>query len=160
MKFFINRDLKLQSGFMFIIISCIDSCFLMAKRSRQFVCLRFVCVLLLAISCTKKPNLPGLDLEAWKKDRGGCLGQRFEQVSKLKELKQELKGTSSSDITALFGAPDIHRLSERNQEYYIYFLEKGPHCGQLRPVSNSKSVIFRFSAIKIVSEITFQNGSL
>ncbi len=113
-----------------------------------------------AISCTKKPNMSGFDLDGWKNDRGGCMGNRAKQVPELKALKRELKGTSANDLTDMFGAPDIHRLSERNQEYYIYFLEKGPHCGSLKPISNAKSVIFRLSAIKIVTEITFQNGAL
>lgn len=88
------------------------------------------------------------------------MGNRAKQVPELKALKRELKGTSANDLTDMFGAPDIHRLSERNQEYYIYFLEEGPHCGSLKPISNAKSVIFRLSAIKIVTEITFQNGAL
>jgi hypothetical protein len=126
------------------------------KKNTIFIIFLFI----FAFACTKKPNLKGFDLATWQKDRGGCQGLRTSQIVELKALKQELKGTSANDIADLFGAPDLHRLSERNQEYYIYFLEKGPHCGSLKPISNSKSVIFRFSAIKIVTEITFQNGSL
>lgn len=99
-------------------------------------------------------------MAAWKKDVGGCKGQRTTQLPALKALKQELKSVSSNDILSLFGPPDIQRLSERNQEYFVYFLEKGPHCGALRPVSNARSVIFRFSAIKLATEVTFQNGSI
>jgi hypothetical protein len=120
----------------------------------------FFFILLFFMACTKKPNLNGFDTTTWQNDKGGCSGKRSEQVLALKAIKQELKGTSANDIAALFGAPDIHRLSERNQEYYIYFLEKGPHCGAIKPISNAKSVIFRFSAIKIVTEITFQNGTI
>ena len=121
----------------------------------------FVCFFLVVVqSCTKTPDLKGFDLEKWKSDKGGCNGIRVSQLDELKTLKQELKGVSSNDIMTLFGAPDIQRLSERNQEYFVYFMEKGPHCGSLRPISNAKSVIFRFSAIKLATEITFQNGSL
>jgi hypothetical protein len=120
-----------------------------------------VCFLIILFnSCTKTPDLKGFDLEKWKSDKGGCNELRISQLTELKALKQELKGVSSNDIMTLFGAPDIQRLSERNQEYFVYFMEKGPHCGSLRPVSNAKSVIFRFSAIKLATEITFQNGSL
>lgn len=115
---------------------------------------------ILLLGCTKKPDLNGFDLNAWKADKGGCTDVRANQIVRLKALKQELKGVSSNDIVALFGAPDIQRLSERNQEYFVYFLEKGPHCGSLKPISDAKSVIFRFSAIKLVTEITFQNGAL
>ncbi len=111
-------------------------------------------------NCTKKPNLNNFDLSQWISDKGGCNDMRIKQLEQLKALKQELKGVSSNDILKLFGPPDIQRLSERNQEYFIYFMEKGPHCGAIKPISNSKSVIFRFSAIKLATEITFQNGSL
>jgi hypothetical protein len=123
--------------------------------------LTIICFLIVLVnSCTKTPDLKGFDLEKWKSDKGGCNGIRISQLADLKALKQELKGVSSNDIMTLFGAPDIQRLSERNQEYFVYFMEKGPHCGSLRPISNAKSVIFRFSAIKLATEITFQNGSL
>ncbi len=115
---------------------------------------------ILVLGCTKKPDLKGFDLNTWKTDKGGCKNVRINQMANLKALKQELKGVSSNDIVSLFGAPDIQRLSERNQEYFVYFLEQGPHCGSLKPISDAKSVIFRFSAIKLVTEITFQNGAL
>ncbi len=123
-----------------------------------------ILVLLLNIflfgNCSKKPNLNNFDLSQWQTDKGGCNNLRIKQLDKLKALKQELKGVSSNDILKLFGPPDIQRLSERNQEYFVYFMENGPHCGALKPISNSKSVIFRFSAIKLATEINFQNGSL
>lgn len=119
----------------------------------------FLCLLFLAASCTKKPDLKGFNLDKWKADKGGCNGQRITQISELKAIKQELKGVSSNNVLSLFGPPDIQRLSERNQEYFIYFVENGPHCGSLRPVSDARTIIFRFSAIKLATEITFQNGS-
>jgi hypothetical protein len=112
------------------------------------------------ISCTKKPDLKGFDVNTWKKDKGGCNGLRASQEADFKKLKQELKGVSSNDILSLFGPPDIQRLSERNQEYFVYFMEKGPHCGAIKPISDARTVIIRFSAIKLATEITFQNGSL
>ena len=120
-------------------------------------CLIFSCLI---YSCSKKPDLKGFDLNTWKQDKGGCNGLRISQEPAFKALKQELKGVSSNDIMDLFGPPDIQRLSERNQEYFVYFMEKGPHCGALKPISDSRSVIIRFSAIKLATEITFQNGSL
>ena len=133
----------------------------MVKYKVKYIVFRLLILLPILLSdCTKKPDLNGFDLNAWKADKGGCTNARANQIVKLKALKQELKGVSSNDIIALFGAPDIQRLSERNQEYFVYFLEKGPHCGSLKPISDAKSVIFRFSAIKLVTEVTFQNGAL
>ncbi len=130
------------------------------RNNKNSTTLFSILILLILFSCTKKPNLNGFDLATWKKDKGGCNELRIKQLDQLKVLKQELKGVSSNDIADLFGAPDIQRLSERNQEYFIYFMEKGPHCGSLKPISNAKSIIFRFSAVKLVTEVTFQNGSL
>jgi hypothetical protein len=66
------------------------------------------------------------------------------------------QGVSSNDMDEILGKPDIQQLADRNQEYYIYFLEPGPHCQQ-KP-SQSKSIAFRFSAMGIATEITFQEG--
>jgi hypothetical protein len=133
----------------------------MVKYKVKYSVFRLLILLpILLLGCTKKPDLKGFDLIAWKADKGGCSNARTNQIVDLKAIKQELKGVSSNDIIALFGAPDIQRLSERNQEYFVYFLEKGPHCGSLKPISDAKSVIFRFSAIKLVTEVTFQNGAL
>jgi hypothetical protein len=124
----------------------------------------FLAIILLAVnlmySCTKKADLKGFDLVSFQKDKGGCNGVRTKQLSELKALRQNLKGVSSNDILTLFGPPDIQRLSERNQEYFVYFMEPGPHCGAIKPISDAKSVIIRFSAIKLATEINFQNGSI
>jgi hypothetical protein len=50
------------------------------------------------------------------------------------------------------------QLADRNQEYYIYYLETGPHCADIKTASPAKSMAFRFSAIGLATEITFQNG--
>ncbi len=109
-------------------------------------------------SCTKQPDLKGLDLERWRSDRGGCRGQRVAQVGQIRALRDELKGVSANDVANLFGKPDINQLADRNQKYYIYFLETGPHCQDMRQASNARSVAIRFSAIGLATEVTFQRG--
>lgn len=115
--------------------------------------------LVLTLSCGKSVQLANFDSETWKNDKGGCMGKRQAQVESLKQQKKALKGISSNDYLNLFGAPDIQRLTARNQEYFVYFLEKGDHCDALRPVSNAKTMVVRFSAIKLATEVTFQNGA-
>ncbi len=107
-------------------------------------------------TCTKKANLGDFDTATWQADKGGCQGKRAPLVAALKALKPELKAVSANDIGALFGKPDIQRLDERNQEYYVYFTEAGPHCGQLKPISDASNVMFRFNALGLTTEITFQ----
>ena len=123
--------------------------------------LRLIAVLLgliLFSSCTKEPDLAGFDVEAFKQDKGGCLGTRAKQVDWLKTHKENLKAVSSNRLEELIGRPDIQQLADRNQEYYIYFLETGPHCEKLTQPSNAPSIAFRFSAIGLATEVTFQLG--
>ncbi len=115
--------------------------------------------LFLITSCGKKANLGTFNSKLWVADKGGCKGERASQITELKSLKKNLKGLSSNDFLTYFGAPDIQRLTQRNQEYFVYFLEQGPHCNNLRPVSNAKTMVVRFSAIKLATEISFQNGA-
>ncbi|MBC7891766.1 MAG: hypothetical protein H7Y12_06090 [Sphingobacteriaceae bacterium] len=122
---------------------------------------RLFCLLglsFLLFSCTKQPDLKGFDLPRWRGDRGGCRGQRLAQSEPFKALREELKGVSANDFADLFGRPDINQLADRNQKYYVYFLEPGPHCLDLKKPSVARSVAIRFSAIGLATEITFQRG--
>lgn len=94
----------------------------------------------------------------FKMDRGGCNGDRMQQIAWLKTHKMTWKGVSSNDMEDILGKPDIQQLADRNQEYYIYFLERGDHCAKITNPSQAKTMAFRFSAIGLATEITFQNG--
>lgn len=128
--------------------------FVSMKISLLF-CVIFFC---LSTGCTHQPDLRGFDNLRWKKDKGGCAGERKTLLPAFKALRDDLKGTSSNDFATLFGKPDINQLTDRNQEYYIYFLEAGSHCQDITRPSNAPSVAIRFSAIGLATEITFQNG--
>ncbi|UFH55229.1 hypothetical protein [Spirosoma sp. KNUC1025] len=121
-------------------------------------------LLLLAVlgsvfSCSSAPDTFGrLDIKKWRSDRGGCNGVRATLVPDFKAEVQNFKGKSSNTIGELLGRPDINQIADRNQKFYIYFLEKGPQCNQPGAKSTSSSVAIRFSAIGLATEITFQNG--
>lgn len=119
--------------------------------------LLFLSIFLLA-SCTKKPNVAGLDTAIFQKDRGGCLGNREKQIEWFKLHRLDWKGVSSNDVEEVLGKPDIQQLADRNQEYYIYFLSAGAHCTDIKKSSSAPSIAFRFSAMGLATEITFQNG--
>ena len=112
----------------------------------------------MATSCIKQPKLESLDLEKWSTDKGGCSGERTKNIDKLKSLKEEIKGTSSNDLDDYLGMPDVQQLADRNQKYYIYFLEKGTHCETLQQKSEAQSMAVRFSAMGMATEVTFQRG--
>ena len=118
----------------------------------------FALLFLISVSCTNQPDLTGLDVESFKKDRGSCGGTREKQIDWLKTHKMTWKGVSSNDLEDILGKPDIQQLADRNQEYYVYFLEKGPHCDKITNPSQASTMAFRFSAMGLTTEITFQQG--
>ncbi|GAA4411359.1 hypothetical protein GCM10023187_37050 [Nibrella viscosa] len=109
--------------------------------------------------CSEAPDKLGrLDLVKWRQDRGGCNGLRSTLVPDLKAVQQDLKGRSSNEIGQLLGRPDINQIADRGQKFYIYFLEKGPHCDDTKAKSAAPSVAIRMSAVGVATEVTFQNG--
>ena len=115
-------------------------------------------LLFLFSSCTHQPDLAGFDVDAFKGDRGGCAGTREKQIDWLKTHKMTWKGVSSNDLEDILGKPDIQQLADRNQEYYIYYLEKGPQCEAIKNPSKARTMAFRSSAMGLTTEITFQQG--
>lgn len=115
-------------------------------------------LLIVSVSCTNQPDLAGFDVEAFKNDRGSCAGTREKQIDWLKTHKMTWKGVSSNDLEDILGKPDIQQLADRNQEYYIYYLEKGSHCEKNEKPSAARTMAFRFSAMGLTTEITFQQG--
>lgn len=119
-------------------------------------------LLLLAFlaSCGPVPDkLGNFDLKKWREDQGGCQNVRAGLLNEFKAIQQtEVKGKSVNEIGALFGTPDRQELADRNQKYYIYFIQRGPHCQDRRRIEESPSVAIRFSAMGIATEVTYQNG--
>ncbi|MFT4033272.1 MAG: hypothetical protein QM669_12685 [Siphonobacter sp.] len=121
--------------------------------------LSFLFFICLFTACTHQPDLQGFPAEKWRADKGGCNGVRKTLVEDFKRIRQNLKGTSSNDFVEIFGKPDINEIADRNQEYYVYFLEAGSHCQDITKRSQAASVAIRFSSVGLASEITFQNGT-
>lgn len=117
-------------------------------------------LLIVALSgCDVAPDTFGtLNIAQWRSDRGGCYGIRATLLNDFRASRQDFKGIHVNDLGQLLGRPDINSIAERNQKYYIYFLEKGIHCEDPKQKSTARSVAFRISAIGLVTEITFQNG--
>lgn len=119
----------------------------------------FAILTALVLGCTPPPDEFGkLDLKKWRSDRGGCNGIRATLESNFKAEIQNLKGKTANTLGEMLGRPDVNQIADRNQKYYIYFLEKGPQCDMAGKQSNSRSVAIRMSAMGVATEITFQNG--
>jgi hypothetical protein len=113
------------------------------------------------VSCSSPPDkLGSLDLKLWRSDRGGCNGVRSNLQKDFKAVQDELKGKFADDVGKLLGRPDIHQLGERNVKYYIYFLEKGTQCEDIKARSKAAKVVLKFNAVGLLSEITFQERPL
>lgn len=118
-----------------------------------------VSIVFLLANCSTVPDQFGkLDLKKWRSDRGGCNGVRATLEADFRAEIQNLKGKTTNTIGELLGRPDVNQIEDRNQKFYIYYLEKGPQCDQPGAKSTSRSVAIRMSAIGLATEITFQNG--
>ncbi|TAE24761.1 MAG: hypothetical protein EAZ91_20025 [Cytophagales bacterium] len=118
------------------------------------------CFLLLLTGCYANPDTFGkLDVAKWRSDRGGCYGIRATLIDDLKASQQAFKGVHVNDLGGILGRPDVNMISERNQKFYIYFLQKGIHCDDPKQKSMAPSVAFRVSAIGLITEVTYQRGT-
>ncbi|GGC02277.1 hypothetical protein [Dyadobacter sediminis] len=112
-------------------------------------------------ACSAPPDkLGNLDLEKWRNDRGACNNVRSGLKQDFKAVQNELKGKFADDIGKILGRPDIHQLGERNLKFYVYFLEKGEQCNDIKTRSNAEKVILKFNAVGLLSEITYQTRPL
>jgi outer membrane protein assembly factor BamE (lipoprotein component of BamABCDE complex) len=113
------------------------------------------------LGCSTPPGQLGkLDLEKWRNDRSACLGIRSGLVADFKAEQNQLLGKFADEIGELLGKPDIHQLGDRNQKFYVYFLEKGEQCEDIKMKSTAQKVILRFNAVGLLSEITYQKEPL
>jgi hypothetical protein len=110
------------------------------------------------LSCKPKVNLEGFDNEVFKNDKLACTGKRAAQQADFEKIRLNLRGLSENEILQVLGKPDLQMLSVRNQKYYIYFLEKGEQCQNKFADSKSKTAVFRFNAVNLVTEITYETG--
>ena len=113
------------------------------------------------LACSNPPEkLGNMDLNKWRSDRGGCNNTRKAMEKDLKAAEAELKGKFADTVGDILGRPDIQQLGERNTKFYVYFLEKGPQCEDMKAKSAAKKVILKFNAVGLLSEITYQDRAL
>lgn len=115
--------------------------------------------LLLQTGCAgkkKKVNrLQNFESELWIQDKNGCGGERMNLKDNLLSQKHNMRGLKTDLIESYLGKPDAHQLSERGQQYYIYFMEPGPKCEAAK--ENPLALFIRFSAVGIATEFTIKS---
>lgn len=83
----------------------------------------------LVTSCSpNKEALPELDKEAFRRDRKGCGGVRYQMLYYIKQNQESLLGLSEYEINSLLGPSDIMDLGKRSQKQHIYYLSAGRQC--------------------------------
>ena len=122
------------------------------------ICLLLLLHIFFFTGCRQKKVIDNFNSDAFRKDKLGCLGTRQQMQPDFERIRLQLKGLSENELLDLLGKPDFQQLSTRNQKYYIYFLEKGRQCENKFAATPSKTAVFRFSAIGLVTEITYEAG--
>jgi len=118
-------------------------------------------LVVLIAACSSQPDKLGrLDLKKWQGDRGACNSVRTGLADDFKAEQKQLMGKFIDEVGTLLGRPDIHQLGERNIKFYVYFLEKGTQCDDIKANSKAKKVILKFNAVGLLSEITYQDRAL
>lgn len=132
-----------------------------AMDKRHFVFIGLIvllCSLCMFQACSSKKKkirkLQNFDSAAWISDRKGCSGARMEMKDDLLRQKFRMRGLKTGQIVDLLGRPDAEELYNRNQKYYIYFLEAGPGCPE--PGAEIIALYVRFTAVGIANEITLR----
>jgi hypothetical protein len=129
-----------------------------ALKNHHFL---LIILTIFAVSCKSVPDKIGsLDLVQWRSDRGGCEGKRNTQLADFKAIEKKLLSEHINDVGVWLGRPDIHQLGGRDQKFYVYFLEKGIHCNDIKKPSFAQKVILRFNSVGLLSEITYQKEAL
>ncbi|NJM94487.1 MAG: hypothetical protein HC842_07350 [Cytophagales bacterium] len=103
------------------------------------------------VACnSKQPQLAGVDLERWKSDPHGCQGLRKALLPVLWEQKNQTLGLSQNQVKALLGKPDRHELYERNQKFFLYYVEPDGTCPNA--ATGAQALEIRFNAVGLSAE--------
>lgn len=119
------------------------------------------CMFLLLItatgSCQQGIDIPNFEEKAFKEDLNGCSGVRKNMKQRLFEVTTQFKGLTQTQMKATLGKPDRQELAERNQKYFIYFVEPSPQCQDTATSQEPLTMYIRFSAVGRSTEISFRN---
>ena len=115
-----------------------------------------ILILFLLYSCSPPPLIKGFDSNSWLEDHDGCKGDRNSLAQQIIASKDKLMGKTEDRIMNTLGKPDRNELYDRNQKFYIYYLDPGKECNS--PAPDPEMLIIRFSAVGICNEVFIQRG--
>jgi hypothetical protein len=102
----------------------------------------------------KLRKLENFDDQVWIQDKNGCKGERMLLKDNLLASKYYMRGLKAEQIEEYLGKPDAQELYDRNQKYYIYYLEPGPKCSDAK--EKPLALFVRFTAVGIANEFTIK----
>jgi len=112
--------------------------------------------LLFFIACNVNNPLNNSDLELWKSPDADCNGNRLEVLESILESKEYFTGLSQEEVSNLLGKPDRHELYNRNQKFFIYYLQ-APNCLNVVSIEKFKHLSLRFNSLGKLSEMVVVN---
>jgi hypothetical protein len=115
----------------------------------------FVLLIFLFSGCRQQIDRSGFDAETWKRDPLACQGDRLQLVPGLEKLRPRLYGHNYQQIIPLLGRPDAEEIREGAQRVFLYYLEPGPQCEQIKNLAEGTKVLIRFNAMGLVSEVSY-----
>lgn len=124
------------------------------KILKNFSCL--ILLFTLAGSCQQKPDLPGFDQEAWRKDTRSCQNIRPGLLAAFNQISPKLVGLRHTTIIKILGKPEGNSLEKSGQRTYYYFVEAGPHCNNPQHFKEANKVFLRFDVLDRVNLITIK----
>lgn len=117
-----------------------------------------ICSCVVLATCGSPKQFADFDSSAWKSDRLGCGGKRKALRDQFDTIRLQLKGSTQEEVLQVLGKPDFQRLYQRNQKFYVYFMEPGLQCEGSPDASRARTVVLRFSAIELVTEVYYDSG--
>jgi hypothetical protein len=118
----------------------------------------FACFFVFFLSCQHRKKIENFDNEAFKKDRMACSGKREQLITDFERIRKEIKGMYVTDVVGYLGRPDLEKLSDRGQKYFVYFLQKGGQCISRDSSITARTAVLRFNAMEFVTEVGYETG--
>jgi hypothetical protein len=122
----------------------------------SFKWFNYFTIVFVLLSCGNPvPTLDGVDLNAWKNDKGGCKKERERMLIAIEKEKEKLLSLREAEVISLLGRPDENELYKRNQKFFYYHVEPSANCSS-SPVNRPKQLIIRFNAMGLAKEVSIE----
>jgi hypothetical protein len=126
--------------------------------SKGKLLLIFLILILQSCGLTTSLKLDNIALEVFKKDRIGCKNDRTPMIGELEKQKKKFLGISENEIFYTIGRYDYQTIDKKNEKVFVYFLESGTQCENLRNRTEATCLILKFNSVSLVKEAIIQKG--